>query len=189
MKNASFWRKDWLVGLLVSLVFFLAAGSDLMQSLERKAYDLGVLASTRVPSNRIAIIAIDDQSIANLGRWPWPREIHARLIDLLAEGQAKVVGHTVLFTEPQVEAGLGYVGQVSRWLDASSIRNSGNPAHRADLARLEALLEDAARKLDNDRKLGESLGRNGRVELAMYFEPGEPQGKPDKPLPDFVLRN
>ncbi len=189
MKHASFWRKDWLVGLLVSLVFFLAAGSDLMQSLERKAYDLGVLASTRVPSDRIAIIAIDDQSIANLGRWPWPREIHARLIDLLAEGQAKVVGHTVLFTEPQVEAGLAYVGQVSGWLDASTIRSSGNPAHRADVARLEALLAEAARKLDNDRKLGESLGRSGRVQLAMYFEPGEPQGKPDQPLPDFVQRH
>ena len=189
MKHASFWRKDWLVGLLVSLLFLLAAGSDLMQSLERKAYDLGVMASTRVPSDKITIIAIDDQSIANLGRWPWPREIHARLIDLLAEGQAKVVGHTVLFTEPQVEAGLAYVGQVSSWLDASSIRSSGNPAHRADVARLEALLEDAARKLDNDRKLGESLGRAGRVQLAMYFEPGEPQGKPDKPLPDYVLRH
>lgn len=189
MKHASFWRKDWLVGLLASVVLFLGAGTDLMQSLERKAYDLGVLASTRVPSDKVAIIAIDDQSIANLGRWPWPREIHARLIDLLAEGQAKVVGHTVLFTEPQVEAGLAYVGQVSGWLDASSIRSSGNPAHRADVARLEALLEEAGRKLDNDRKLGESLGRSGRVELAMYFEPGEPQGKPDKPLPDFVLRN
>jgi len=189
MKNASFWRRDWLVGLLVSVVFFLAAGTDLMQSLERKAYDLGVLASTRVPSDRIAIIAIDDQSIANLGRWPWPREIHARLVDLLAQGQAKVVGHTVLFTEPQVEAGLGYIGQVSNWLDGSSVRSSGNPAHRADVARLEALLEDASRKLDNDRKLGESLGRAGNVQLAMYFEPGEPRGKPDKPLPDFVTRH
>lgn len=189
MKHAAFWRQDWLVGLLVSVLLFLAAGTDLMQSLERKAYDLGVLASTRAPSDKIAIIAIDDQSIANLGRWPWPREIHARLIDLLAQGGAKVVGHTVLFTEPQVEAGLAYVGQVSGWLDASSIRSSGNPAHRADVARLEALLEEASRKLDNDRKLGESLGRAGRVQLAMYFEPGEPQGKPDQPLPDYVTRN
>jgi serine/threonine-protein kinase len=189
MKHASFWRKDWLVGLLVSLVFFLAAGTDLMQSLERKAYDLGVLASTRTPSDKIAIIAIDDQSIANLGRWPWPREIHARMVDLLAQGQAKVVGYTVLFTEPQVEAGLGYIGQVSGWLDASSIRSSANPAHRADVARLETLLDEATRKLDNDRKLGESLGRAGQVALAMYFEPGEPLGKPDQPLPDFVTRN
>lgn len=89
MNQKSFWQKDWLVGVLVALVFFFSASSDLMQSLERKAYDLGVLATSRVPSDKIAIIAIDDQSIANLGRWPWPRETHAKMIDLLAAGQAK----------------------------------------------------------------------------------------------------
>ena len=35
-------------------------------------------------SAHIAIIAIDDQSIANIGRWPWSREVHAEMIDKLA---------------------------------------------------------------------------------------------------------
>src|SRR3989338_8326974 len=83
MNKWSFWKRDWFVGLLVALVFWLGASSDLMQSLERKAYDLGVLASSRIPSDRIAVIAIDDQSIANLGRWPWQREIHAKMLDIL----------------------------------------------------------------------------------------------------------
>lgn len=51
-----FWQRDWFVGLLAALVFFLGANSDLMQSLERKAYDLGVLASSRTPSDKIAVI-------------------------------------------------------------------------------------------------------------------------------------
>jgi hypothetical protein len=34
MKNWSFWKHDWFVGILVSLVFLLAANSDLIQSLE-----------------------------------------------------------------------------------------------------------------------------------------------------------
>ena len=54
MNKWSFWKKDWFVGLLVALVFLSGANSDLMQSLERKAYDLGVLASSRTPSDRIA---------------------------------------------------------------------------------------------------------------------------------------
>ena len=84
MNQVSFWKKDWLVGLSVTVLFFLATNSDLMQSLERKAYDLGVLATSRVPSDKIAIIAMDDQSIANIGRLPWPREVHAKMIDILA---------------------------------------------------------------------------------------------------------
>ena len=70
MKRNAWWQKDWLVGLAVALVLLLAAGSDLMQSLERKAYDLGVRATEHAPSDRIAIIAIDDTSIANLAAGP-----------------------------------------------------------------------------------------------------------------------
>lgn len=186
MNRSAFWQKDWLVGVLVAVVLFFAAGSDLMQSLERKAYDLGVRATSRTPSDRVAIIAIDDQSIANLGRWPWPREIHARMVDLLAAGQAKVIGHTVFFSEPQVDAGLDYIRKISTWLDESGVRKSGNPS---ELARLDALLQEAAQNLDNDRKLADSLARAHNVLLALYFEPGEPQGKPDQPLPDYVQRN
>lgn len=186
MKTKAFWQKDWLVGLLVAVVLFLVAGTDLMQSLERKAYDLGVRATSRTPSDRIAIIAIDDQSIANLGRWPWPREIHARMIDLLARGQAKVIGHTVFFSEPQVDAGLDYIRKVHSWIEDSGVRKGASPAA---LDRLEALLDEASRNLDNDRKLADSLAQAHNVLLAMYFEPGEPLGKPDHPPPDYLQRN
>ena len=113
MKKTSFWKTDWFVALLFALVFLSGANSDLMQSLERKAYDLGVMASLRTPSDKIAVIAIDDQSIANIGRWPWPREIHANMVDILAAGRAKVIGYTVFFFEPQVDAGLGYINKIA----------------------------------------------------------------------------
>ena len=108
-------------------VFLFGAGSDLMQSLERKAYDWGVLASSREPSDKVAVIAIDDQSIANLGRWPWPREIHARMIDILAAGHAKVVGHTAFFFEPQVDAGLGYIYKIAELLGRQHLLPDAQP--------------------------------------------------------------
>jgi CHASE2 domain-containing sensor protein len=186
MKRPAFWQKDWLVGLSVAVVLLLFAGSDLMQSLERKAYDLGVRATSRTPSDRIAIIAIDDTSIANLGRWPWPREIHARMIDLLAGGQAKVIGHTVLFSEAQVDPGLDYIRKVTAWVDESGLRRGGKAA---ELEKLDALLAEATQNLDNDRKLADSLTKAHNVLLSLYFEPGEPQGKPDQPPPEYVQRN
>jgi serine/threonine-protein kinase len=76
VKTAGFWTKDWFLGLAVAIVLFLVAGSDLIQSLERKAYDMGVRATDRTPSDRIAVIAIDDETTRNIGRSPWPRDVH-----------------------------------------------------------------------------------------------------------------
>lgn len=184
MKKA-FWKTDWFTGVLVALVFLFGANSDLIQSLERKAYDWGVLASSREPSDKIAIIAIDEQSLNNLGRWPWPREKQAQLLQKLAEGHAKVVGNTVLFTEPQIDGGLDYINKIGAILSNSSLKRS-NPA---EYAQLEALLQDALLHLDNDQKLAASMQQANNVLLGMFFELGEPQGRPDNALPDYILKN
>ncbi|MGP1666984.1 MAG: CHASE2 domain-containing protein, partial [Rhodanobacter sp.] len=93
MKKTAFWKADWFLGLIVALVVLVASGSDFVQSLERQAYDFGVRASSHAPSQRVAVIAIDDQSIANIGRWPWSRDVHAQMIGLLKQSGAKVVGY------------------------------------------------------------------------------------------------
>ncbi|MDH4284696.1 MAG: serine/threonine-protein kinase [Gallionellaceae bacterium] len=189
MKYKQFWKADWFAGLAVALIFLFSANSNLIQSLERKAYDLAVPASSRAPSDRIAVIAIDEQSIANLGRWPWPREIQARLLDLLAAGHAKVVGNTIFFFEPQVDAGLTYIARIGSLLDASTLKNSPDPTHQSELEQLSTLLQEAALRLDNDQKLGESMAKANNVLLPVFFELGDPLGKPDKPLPDYVVKN
>ncbi|MFT5391545.1 MAG: CHASE2 domain-containing sensor protein/tRNA A-37 threonylcarbamoyl transferase component Bud32 [Gammaproteobacteria bacterium] len=100
-----FWTSDWFAGAAISIAIVFALNSQWLQSLERSAYDWGVGMSTSTPSDRIAIIAIDDQSIDNIGRWPWPRDVHAQMVDLLLQGGAKVVGTTVFFTEAQTDPG------------------------------------------------------------------------------------
>jgi serine/threonine-protein kinase len=183
MKNWLFWKRDWFVGVLVTLFFLLSSNSDLIQSLERKAYDLGVRATTRMPSDKIAVIAIDDRSIANLGRWPWPRAIHARMIDVLAAGHAKLIGYTAFFFEPQVDAGLDYIYKIADLVTKSSLQQS------PDAPALNGLLLDAMQNLNNDQKLGDSMAKANDVLLGIFFDLGEPQGKPDGPLPDYMLRN
>ena len=110
MTKAGFWKTDWFLGVAVVIcVVVFSRLSDLVPSLERKAYDLGVVATSRAPLDKIAVIAIDEQSIANIGRWPWPREVQAKLIDQLAAAKAKVIGNTVIFSEAQKDPGLAYV--------------------------------------------------------------------------------
>ncbi len=104
--KSGFWKTDWFLGLAVVVGFVIFnRATDLVAGLERKAYDLGVQASSRVPDADVIVIAIDDTSIANIGRWPWQRDVLAKLTDLLATAQPKVIGSTVLLSEPQVDRG------------------------------------------------------------------------------------
>jgi CHASE2 domain-containing sensor protein len=183
MKRTAFWKADWFLGLIVALVLFFASGSDLVQSLERLAYDWGVRASSHAPSPRVAIIAIDDQSIANIGRWPWSREVHAQMIVKLKQAGAKVVGYASFFFEPQIDPGLAYVQKLTELYQGLP------PPQQQNLAQFASVLAEAEDALNNDRKLAAAITEAGNVALPMLFVLGEPRGNPDKALPDYVLKN
>jgi serine/threonine-protein kinase len=194
MRKFDFWKTDWFLGLAVVLaVLVFSQLSGLMVKLERAAYDLGALASTRAPSDRIAVIAIDDTSISNIGRWPWPRDVHAKLVDMLAKSKAKAVGYAVLFSEPEnqkVNQSIAKMLEVAAPPPAAAPAEQSTPAapSSAELAQLLALLKQAEQDFNTDRKLGASFAAAGNVVLPMRFEIGAPQGNPDKPLPDYVKR-
>src|SRR5262249_21289549 len=190
MSKAGFWKKDWFLGLAVSLVLLLAGGSQIIQNLERTAYDWGVRASSRMPSDKVAIIAIDKQSIDNIGRWPWSREIHAKMIERLAAAKAKVIGYTVFFSEPQLDPGLVYVNRLLETYrkivpDSSAPPRGGSP----DVLEMGATLQEAETSLNTDRKLADSFANARNVDLPMVFTPRLPRGKPDAPLPEVVRKN
>ena len=188
-ESGSFWRTDGFVGVLVVLiVVLLYLGSDLIGTLERRFYDVASTSTSNShqPSDRIAVIAIDDRSIANIGRWPWPGDVHARLIDKLAAAKSKVVVYTVFFFEPQVDGGLSYIRSLKEVLGADA-DPAGTPSARSgQLARLMAEAETA---LDTDGQLAASLKSAGNVILASYFTLGEPQGNAEQPLPAFALKS
>jgi len=175
------WRADWVVALVICLVFAAAAllRVDSLEGLERVAYDVGVSHSRRTPSERIAVIAIDDQSIDNLGRWPWPRNIHAEMFDSLHAGGAKVVGNLIFYSEAQIDPGLEYIEKLRGIYAAAGVR----------IPALGRQLDEASKALNTDAILAASVARAGNVVLPMTFEIGEPQGNPDAPLPEFVVRN
>ncbi|MES2940123.1 MAG: CHASE2 domain-containing protein [Pseudomonadota bacterium] len=181
-KQRQFWRRDWFAGLLtVAAVLVLHQSTDLFSTLERRFYDFASTQSARQPSDRIAIIAIDDQSIANIGRWPWPRDVHAQLIDQLAAAKAKTVVHTTFFFEPQTDRGLAYIRKIKEALGPAA-----DPASNEALAKLMTEAEEA---LDSDGKLAASIGKAGNVLLPSVYLIGEPQGNADKPLPAAVARD
>src|SRR6266853_1126302 len=193
MTKAGFWKKDWFLCLGVSLVMLAASGAQLIEALERFAYDWGVRASARTPSDKISVIAIDKRSIDIIGRWPWSREIHAKMVESLADAKAKVIGYTVFFSEPQLDPGLAYVNRLleiyQRLVPASADPSAPPRGVSPELLQIGATLQEAESALNTDRKLAQSFAKAGNVVLPLLFTFGEPRGKPDKPLPEFVRKN
>lgn len=125
MVKRGLWSSDWFAGLLFTLGFLLIAqvfARDAFQRLETAAYDWGVRASSAQPNDLIAIVDIDDASIAALQeRWPWPRNIHAALIERLQGAGAKVIAPAVFLTEAQQDAGSAYLRELRELYDGSSL--------------------------------------------------------------------
>ncbi|RYX94114.1 MAG: CHASE2 domain-containing protein [Comamonadaceae bacterium] len=186
-KRSQFWRTDWFAGVLIVLaVLALHASTDLIGTLERRFYDFASTSTSRQPSDRVAVIAIDEQSIANIGRWPWPRDVHAQLIDQLTAAKAKTIVHTVFFFEPQTDRGLVFIRKMKEVLGPAADPASGQGGVSEQLAKVIAEAEVA---LDTDAKLAESMTKAGNVLVPSVFTMGEPQGKPDNPLPPYALKS
>ncbi len=153
------WKSDWFTGLLITLVFLVFSNSDFIASLERSAYDFGVRSSSRIPSDKIAVIAIDDQSIDNIGRWPWPRDVHAQMHELLSEGGAKAIGQTVFFSEPQIDPGLQFIRELKQVFEESSI------------AAIPAFVEELNFAIEDSRQLVKAKkDKNGRAAVDSIAE-------------------
>ena len=97
-------RNEWIFLLaltLIAAVLLSRVGTENggLGRTDRIVYDRLMESVEQPAAANIAIIAIDDKSIAALGRWPWTRATHAQLLNVLANSDPKAIGMDVLFTE------------------------------------------------------------------------------------------
>ncbi|MDP2368717.1 CHASE2 domain-containing serine/threonine-protein kinase [Rhodoferax sp.] len=172
---------------MVLAVLVLHNVTDLFDTLERRFYDFASTSTARQPSDRIAVIAIDDQSIDNIGRWPWPRDVHAKLIDQLAAAKTKVIVHSAFFFEPQVDRGLTFIRKMKGVLATPNDPSQavGGPLEE----QLLRVITEAETALDTDAMLARSMKSAGNVLIPSFFVLGEPAGNADNALPGFALRS
>jgi adenylate cyclase len=99
--HITLWRT--LIGTAITA---LVAGLMLWQfppleQLEAKLLDARFkLRGVQAPPDAVAIAAIDEKSLQKLGRWPWRRQLLARLVDRLGNAEAAVIAFDVLLSEP-----------------------------------------------------------------------------------------
>ncbi|MGU7779756.1 CHASE2 domain-containing protein [Burkholderia sp. PU8-34] len=92
---------EWIaIGCLGIAVIFASALGRVAASVDGLIYDRLLMLRSLPLSPDIVVVDIDNPSVQTLGRWPWPRSVHARLLDTLARAQPAAVVYDVLFTEP-----------------------------------------------------------------------------------------
>jgi adenylate cyclase len=98
-------------GGLAAAIALAAGATDAFRALESRTGDLRLRAEAGLadgaPDSSIVIIDIDNQSLREageaFGRWPWPRNVHAAILDFVAVGRPRAVGYDVLFAEPDAQ--------------------------------------------------------------------------------------
>ncbi|NJD26132.1 MAG: adenylate/guanylate cyclase domain-containing protein [Betaproteobacteria bacterium] len=145
MARKSALRITWLLPFLpVAVGVFLLFGDALvLQSLRNSLFDQYQRWQPRTFAEApVRIVDIDDESLARLGQWPWPRTRLAELVDRLGAAGAAAVGFDVIFAEP----------------DRTS------PLAAADLWQIKGGLREALVALpDHDRVFAESVARGDVV--------------------------
>ena len=150
----------WLVGAWHVVVAPLAPLTRLELALDdvRQSTALSPVAA---PRDDIVIVDIDDASLRALGRWPWPRDRLAALVDtLFDDDHAAALGIDLVLSEPDDQ------GRVVRDALASLTRLAPDDAAlRAGVARWQGTLEAHA---DHDARLAQALSGHP-VTLAYHF--------------------
>ena len=94
-------KPAYLIATLLLLCFTLGLYySNLLEPLDRLAYDLQIRTAEREPLEDIVIVAIDKYSLDEIGRWPWPRDVHAKFLEKITQVQPKSVVMDIVFSEP-----------------------------------------------------------------------------------------
>jgi adenylate cyclase len=126
LKNTYAGRGTRLISILLAFLsaFIVIAlyfnQNQFLEAFEAKTYDLRFksLRGAIAPSPEIGIVAIDNKSIAELGRFPWSRTQYVSLLERLTAAGAKVVLFDVFFSEEETRA-------IDKSL-AAAIKKSGN---------------------------------------------------------------
>lgn len=74
-----------------------------LQRLDWLVYDEIISRQSFQPDSDIVIVAIDEESLRAIGKWPWSRELYAGLIDRLCQVGSNVVALDLLLSEPDVD--------------------------------------------------------------------------------------
>ncbi len=143
---------------------FIGMGQgSFIELLDKKVVDFILLArGTQPTSGKIAIAVIDTKSVDQYGRWPWGRDLMAKLLHELTHYYgAKVIGYDVVFSEPDPN------DQTTKKVLDIYHRQAMKLTHQPD--KLKEVRQELAQKLSLDRQFAKELNDTNRVVGGYFF--------------------
>lgn len=155
MKN--FLNERWLTALILATIALIASLSGVFGRFDNLLYDLGERATVKAAPDDVVIVAVDQDSLVQLGRWPWSRRIHAALVERLRQEGARVIALDMVFAEPDAS------GQIGDAELAEAIAKAGNVVLPVliEQSRLNGEMQEVGPLL----QLAESAAGVGRVHV------------------------
>ena len=167
------WLNTLTLSFLLTLVSLYIYSIDLtlFHTFELKSYDFKVRSrGVRPIGGQVVIIAIDEASLKQQGRWPWPRTILAHLVDRASEAGAAVIGFDIFFPEKDVYVPLATVEEAMRHSDLRGMDS-------------EAMIAWLKNVGDSDRNFAAALDRSERSVLGYFvYSSDEKENRDAVPL-------
>lgn len=89
--------KRYLV-ITIVIIFVIFSCFNTFENLENMLRDR-IYEKQKPVDTRIVMIGIDEESLQELGQWPWPRTYHSEVLKKLQAGGAGSVGIDIIFSE------------------------------------------------------------------------------------------
>ena len=173
---------DWLIGVVLTVLFMIFYFFGIFETLELKTFDWRIrLAASETKNPDIEIVAITEEDINELGRFPWPRNILAQAIRNLSQAGARVIAPDIIFSEPEESTGLNAVKKLRGKYEELGLAQEG-----PGLVFYKQLSE-AVGDLDNDAKLYQAMKEAGNVVLPIHFDTSS--NAKDKQIPEFMNKH
>jgi CHASE2 domain-containing sensor protein len=152
--------------------------------LENKNFDFWTKYFRSPGDQPIAIIAIDDKSLDQLGDWPWPRSRVAQMVRLVSSHGAEVLGLSLLYTQPDRNPGLQEIKNLKE-----QVSDPEWPGGRKAGMIVNKLLSQAEDRLDQDAQLINAVRRARNVVLPVWLSTHTNQALDNDKLSGLVIVN
>jgi len=92
-------REWWLLLWVLVVLLTLLQQQGWLERMNATLYDAGVTLYQRALRDDLLVVAVDERSLAEYGRWPWRRARYAELIDLLSAAEVSAIGLDLILSE------------------------------------------------------------------------------------------
>lgn len=81
------WRERGAVALALAVIALAVTLSGVLGRIDHLVFDFGQRLGTGLAADGVVIVAIDEDSLARIGRWPWSRAVHARALQTICAAE------------------------------------------------------------------------------------------------------